>query len=169
MHRELYRLRLQPACRRLRPSLPARETLIQKSTVLPPLHRAKRSLPPTKCQIGGVQPKRPDDAAREDQCWSLECVHADLAQGCWQRKMDTSGRISFNRNYTLHQSLKGQPLWIRFDPNISSWPCWDDKGQRVATVRSLEINTKVMTQLKTHRSTAKHTKPSTKADVAPPT
>jgi hypothetical protein len=114
-----------------------------------------------------MQIQRPYHAACEDQCWSLERVHAHLAQGCFERKVDASGRISlYNRNYTLHQSLKGQTLWIRFDPNTSSWTCWDDKGQQVATVRSLEINREVIGQLKTHRSTAKRP-PSTKADVAP--
>ena len=114
------------------------------------------------------QPGRAYDSAAEDHSWSLARVHAHLAQGCWRRKVDASGRISlYNRNYTLHRRLKGQTLWVRFDPTTSSWTCWDDKGKQVATCPSLEINAEGIRQLEVHRSAAKHTQPSTKADVAP--
>lgn len=115
-----------------------------------------------------LQQAQPYDPATEDHCWSLARVHAYLAQGCWQRKVDASGRISlYNRNYTLHRRWKGQTLWIRFDPTISSWTCWDDKGKQVATCPSLEINAEVICHLDVHRSAAKHLRSRIKADVAP--
>lgn len=125
-------------------------------------------------QLG--QPLRPYQAAQEDQVWSLERVHTYLAQKCWQRKVDASSRISlYNHNYTLQRQLKGQRLWIRFDPTSSSWTCWDDKGQHVAACPSLEIQPEVICQLQLHRSMAKHvtastsTSATTKAGGAPAT
>lgn len=112
----------------------------------------------------------PYDAACEDPLWSLARVHAYLAQGCWPRKVDASGRISlYNHNYTLHRQLRGQTLWVHFDPSTSSWTCWDHKGQQVAACPALEIHPELIRHLKLHRSAAKHARgsTSTKADVAP--
>jgi hypothetical protein len=117
-----------------------------------------------------MQPVRPYQSAQEDQLWSIVRVQAYLAQGCWRRKVDASGRISlYNHNYTLHRHLRGQVLWIRFDPTTSCWTCWDDKGQQVAACPALEIQPEVICQLKLHRSVAKSAKSttSTKATVVP--
>lgn len=89
-------------------------------------------------------------------------------QGYWQRKVDASGRISlYSRNYTLHRRLRGQTLWIRFDPSANSWTCWDDKGRQVALCPSLEINAHSIRQLDVHCSAAQHNQSATKPVVAP--
>lgn len=117
-----------------------------------------------------LQRLRPYEVALEDQLWSIARVYAELAQGCWRRKVDASGRISlYNHNYTLHRGLRGQTLWVHFDPPTRCWTCWDSKGQLVATCPSLEIHSDVIRNLKLHRSVAKHTRSNsrTKADVTP--
>lgn len=117
-----------------------------------------------------MQRLRPYEATLEDQIWSIARVHAYLAQGCWPRKVDASGRISlYNHNYTLHRRLKGQTIWVHFDPTTNAWTCWDNKGQLVATCPSLEIHADVIRNLRLHRSSAKHARssPSANADVAP--
>ena len=100
---------------------------------------------------------RPYQSTQEMQLWSLQQVYDYLAQGCWQRKVDASGRISlYNRNYTVGRTLAGQTLWVRFEPTTAEWLCCDAKGQQVGRCRSLEINSEVIRELRWHRSSAQN-------------
>lgn len=153
------------------------QTLEQLQHHLDEVARVQRQLYPNRDGLTRLerypqlmQPLYPYQADCEDQLWSIARVHAFLAQGCWQRKVDVSGRISlYNHNYTLHRRLRGQSLWVHFDPATSSWTCSNSKGQHVAACPTLEIHPQVIRDLKLHRSAAKHATAalSTKADVAP--
>ncbi|NJR66951.1 MAG: transposase family protein [Leptolyngbyaceae cyanobacterium CRU_2_3] len=100
---------------------------------------------------------RPYRRSQEAQLCSLQRVYAYLAQGCWQRKVDASGRISlYNRNYTVARALAKQRLWVRFDASTGDWLVFDDAGREVARTLVLEINPTVICQLQQYRSTAKH-------------
>lgn len=92
----------------------------------------------------------------EPQLWSLHRVHAYLQQGCWQRKVDASGRISlYNRNYKASRALAQQTVWVRFDPTSTQWVILNDRAEEVNRVEALEINPTTICQLQQHRSAAK--------------
>jgi hypothetical protein len=98
-----------------------------------------------------LRPYQPDH-----QPWSLALVYQRLAQGCWKRKVDNSGRISlYNHNYHLGRSLAGLSVWVRFDPHTGDWVCSDAQGNEHRCA-SLEINATGIQQLKLHRSRAKN-------------
>ncbi|MEO1401596.1 MAG: hypothetical protein AAFV72_10170 [Cyanobacteria bacterium J06635_1] len=138
--------------------------------------RVQRQLYPTETGTTRLQryPQllacpRPYQINKEPQLWSLQRVYSFLAQGCWQRKVDASGRISlYNHNYTVGRALGGQMLWVRFEPTTGEWLYCNEKGVIVGRSQSLEINSTVIRQLRWHRSKAQWRKSLIKPDVAPP-
>lgn len=117
------------------------------------------------------QVQRPYSMTQEDQLWQLQRVYDYLATGCWQRKVDASGRISlYNRNYTIASAFAKHTLWVRFDPMTGEWCCFDEQGQEVKRCPSQEINAQTIRGLRTHRSAARTRaqQAQIKPQVAPP-
>lgn len=104
-----------------------------------------------------AQPHRPYRMAQEAQFWSLQRVYHYLEQRQWQRKVDSSGRISlYNRNYPVSRSCAKQQVWVHFDASSAEWVVRDATGQEVGRCLALEINSATICQLQPHRSSAKH-------------
>lgn len=139
-------------------------TLEQLQQHLNQVVHCQRQLYPTRDGLTRLQrypqlleSTRPYQSDHEDPLWSLQRVYDYLAQGCWRRKVDGSGRISlYNRNYTFSRAHAAQTVWIRFDPTTASWVAIDSNGQQVGQCLALEITSDVIRQLKCHRSVAKH-------------
>lgn len=103
---------------------------------------------------------RPYHPHHEPQLWQLQRVYDYLATGCWQRKVDASGRISlYNHNYTVSRAHAKQLLWVRFDPATGQWCCFDETGTLVHRFAALEINPHTIRNLQLHRSTAQSHSP----------
>jgi hypothetical protein len=119
-----------------------------------------------------AQPQRPYRIAQEPQLWSLQRVYHYLEQWQWQRKVDSSGRISlYNRNYPVARACANQPVWVHFEANSAAWVMLDATGQEVGRSIALEINPTTICQLQLHRSRAKHrqsSQPSSDSTLCPP-
>lgn len=138
-------------------------TLAHLQQHLDEVARVQRQLYPTRtgltrlqCFPHLLQSNRPYQSAQEEQLWSLQRVYDHLAQGCWSRKVDASGRVSlYNRNYTVSRPHAGQTVWVRFDPATGEWLWIDGNGQLLGRCPSLEITSHVIRQLHVHRSSAR--------------
>lgn len=102
-------------------------------------------------------PYRPYQREHEAQLWSLQRVYAFLQPQQWQRKVDSSGRISlYNHNYLVSRAYAKQQVWVRFDPTQAEWVILNQAGEEINRCPALEINPTTICQLRLHRSAAKH-------------
>lgn len=96
-------------------------------------------------------PLRPYHRSQESHVWSLHRVYRHLEQGCWQRQVDESGRISlYNRRYAVGRRFARSKVWVRFVQG--EWVCCDAKGTEIARLAALEINAETISQLQFARS-----------------
>ncbi len=91
---------------------------------------------------------RPYDPLKEAQHWDLERVKTYLAQGLWNRRVDQAGRITlYHIPYRVSRALRGQRVFVGFDPPTSSWVVQDRTGREIRRHVAREITAETIMNL----------------------
>lgn len=86
-------------------------------------------------------PRRPYQAAREWESWSLSRVDAWMSQGLWVRRVSKTGVIAmYGNRRSVGRKWSGQDVVVRFEAARRSWVVSDSAGKVLVQFVASELS-----------------------------